>query len=534
MLRLHSTARSERPIAMPLARPIAARCGLTLIEMLVAMSITLLMMASVVTIFDQFGRGVNDSRATLEMTSRLRDVRNRLQSDLAGLTCPAVPWQRPESGVGYLEIFEGSNTDYDPTILNKPSEVGTPLDPSESILPPNARGTFDPEDGPFGLGDADDILMMTVRSPDRPFVGRMRVPVLPSGFQTVSIQSHVAEVIWYAVENPVDGSLGEPGMRTLYRRILLVMPGAEYRPPGSPTSVPLLQAATGYDEFNFYSHYDVSARRDATGRWIPNTLADLTKRENRFAHGTFPQDPREFPFWLRADALRSHRPIYNRRANGASALRPFGEPFAQGHPEWALRAGEDVIMTDILGFDIRVYDPQAPMYEVPLDGSTTTVAPGDPGWPPEGGNLNNPAGLGAYVDLGYAFRREHSPVYGLFPAFSGLTGTVVTPFSARPGPLHRGVQGTPGTYTLGAWFYDTWSFHYEHDGISQDGPDGIDEGTDGFNSDLVNSAVDDMSEFETSPPYPVPLQGVEIKIRAYERFSRQIREVTVRQDFATQ
>ena len=36
-----------------------------------------------------------------------------------------------------------------------------------------------------------------------------------------TIESTLAEVIWYAVENPADGSLGEPGMRTVYRRVLL-------------------------------------------------------------------------------------------------------------------------------------------------------------------------------------------------------------------------------------------------------------------------------------------------------------------------
>jgi hypothetical protein len=350
----------------------------------------------------------------------------------------------------------------------------------------------------------------------------------PTTGQTESIQSYIAEVIWYTLENPTDTSLGlgEPGMRTLYRRTLLVLPGADPR---------ILHAADGYDEFDFYSHFDISARRDATGRWIPNTLADLTKRENRFAH-----DPSAFPFALRADALRSYRPTYGRTVPGASPLRPFGEPYAQGHLQWGRRAGEDVIMSDILGFDIRAYDPQAPLYEVRLDPNTvTTVAPGDPGWP--GPDVANPIGQGAYVDLAYAFRREQT---AWLPSFPALSTTVVTPFSGQPRSLlNGGTLGAAGTYTTGAyrWFYDTWSFHYEHDGLNQDqaydpAPNQVDEGTDGFNSPTAppNTAVDDMSEYETSPPYPVPLQGIEIKIRAYERFSRQIREVTVRQNFATQ
>ena len=61
---------------------------------------------------------------------------------------------------------------------------------------------------------------MTVRSESEPFVGRMPVWNTDTnrwGWQT--IESDLAEVIWYAVENPADGTHGEPGMRTVYRRV---------------------------------------------------------------------------------------------------------------------------------------------------------------------------------------------------------------------------------------------------------------------------------------------------------------------------
>jgi KaiC/GvpD/RAD55 family RecA-like ATPase len=41
-------------------------------------------------------------------------------------------------------------------------------------------------------------------------------------------------------------------------------------------------------------------------------------------------------------------------------------------------------------------------------------------------------------------------------------------------------------------------------------------------------------ENETSPPYPVPLRGIQVKIRVFEPDSRQVREVTVVQDFLPQ
>src|SRR3954466_11078753 len=83
--------------------------GFTLIEMLIAMAITLVMMGAVVTLFANISNGVRNRRATIEMSTQLRHVRNTLQQDLQGATCPGVTWQRPESNHGYIEIIEGLN-----------------------------------------------------------------------------------------------------------------------------------------------------------------------------------------------------------------------------------------------------------------------------------------------------------------------------------------------------------------------------------------------------------------------------------------
>jgi hypothetical protein len=80
--------------------------------------------------------------------------------------------------------------------------------------------------------------------------------------------------------------------------------------------------------------------------------------------------------------------------------------------------------------------------------------------------------------------------------------------------------------------YDTWSTHYENVGLY-----GLDttiyppgRGTNGFDDD-GNGIVDDENEKLTSPPYPAPLRGIQVKIRVFEPDSRQIREVTIVQDF---
>jgi hypothetical protein len=96
--------------------------------------------------------------------------------------------------------------------------------------------------------------------------------------------------------------------------------------------------------------------------------------------------------------------------------------------------------------------------------------------------------------------------------------------------------------------YDPWSFHYEHDAVDQDSialvnyygqgnvPAGFnwrgipDQGTDGFDNDGFNG-VDDPNERETAPPYAAPLRGIRVSLRVNEPDTRQVKQMTVVQDF---
>src|SRR5262245_19657562 len=101
----HKVAGSSRDLAM--AYSASRRRGFTLVEMLVAMAITLVMMAAVVTLVDNVSRSVRNQRANLELSGQIRQVRNVLQQDLQCATCPGLTWQRPESNHGYIELIEG-------------------------------------------------------------------------------------------------------------------------------------------------------------------------------------------------------------------------------------------------------------------------------------------------------------------------------------------------------------------------------------------------------------------------------------------
>ena len=69
--------------------------GFTLIEMMVALAVTLIMMGAVVTLFGVITESVSASRSGIEMADRLRAARNQLQVDLRGVTATLHPPSTP-------------------------------------------------------------------------------------------------------------------------------------------------------------------------------------------------------------------------------------------------------------------------------------------------------------------------------------------------------------------------------------------------------------------------------------------------------
>ncbi len=176
-----------------------------------------------------------------------------------------------------------------------------------------------------------------------------------------------------------------------------------------------------------------------------------------------------------------------------------------------LRYGEDVVLTNVLAFDVQVWDPYAPVQAVGTAPNQVAVGPSDPGYTVGGTAVSQ----GAFVDLNWANTTWSA---------AGSTD----PFQTQ-GHLKSKLTATATTQAT----YDTWSFHYEHDGINQlnpNSPNTADQGTNGFDDD-GNGIVDDAGERETSPPYPVPLRGIKVRIRCYEPDARQVHEVTVVESF---
>jgi hypothetical protein len=257
-------------------------------------------------------------------------------------------------------------------------------------------------------------------------------------------------------------------------------------------------------------------------------------------------------------------------------------------PLWGDRRGQDVMMTDVLAFDLRVYDPNAPIFATvkvsglalsdPKQGLDVVLTPSDPGWldaytykdnmKSDGtsviGTNNTVAGVvypyvgqGAYVDLGYGYNYRASPPVSLpTPGYSASFASSSPSWFFDPQGLHdvyansrTAAQRDLSLLAPGFAVYDTWSFHYENNGVNEDANwfDGtkmqpasafatqtwrvaIDQGTDGLDNNGA-LGVDDVNERETTPPYDKPLRGMQVLIRTYEHDSRAIRQVRVNQHF---
>ena len=426
----------------------SSRCGMTLTEMLVATTMTLVIMGVVVQLFGMVGNGVSASPASLRMSSELRSVAHTLRTDLNGMTAETVPPVKVDSDSGYLEIIEGIGTD---------SSLGfTQL-----------------------TGDIDDVLMFTTKSMGKPFVGKL-------GTAGDLIESPYAEVAWYcepatnqpiAIDSNGDGTKDSSLLYNLHRRQLLVM---DYVGAGSFHGTNSINGSMPTPLPTAYADNDLSLRRvPGTSRLLPNGLSDLTKRENRFLHN--------FTGVVSAGAFPYNNVMTNLPANGSLSGN---------------RLGEDIVLSNVLAFDVRVFDPSAEV----LNNATAGVAvvPGDPGY-----NISasfSPPVEGAYVDLG------HGEAAGFFAAVSPQVG-----------------YKSDNSQRL-ARTYDTWSDHYEFNGIDEDSRYDVDQKNNMIDDDS-NGIIDDTNELETSPPYPVPLRGLEVRIRIYDTSTRQVRQVTVQHTF---
>jgi hypothetical protein len=436
----------------------------------------------------------------------MREITVRVQQDLAGTTMPAQPWSQNSSALGYTEVREGPCSDID-------ADNDGNADATQS-----GANT--------ALGDLDDVVSFTARTTGEPFVGYVLgwfdrtntnelvydpdATVYPTDarYRSVNpIASDLAEIVYFTVGT------------TLYRRVLLIRPDITIatRLGGGPS--PLQPINPEMPDVFFFSANDLSVRTQRVNNVptrITNSLADLTRREARFAH-----DSTTFPYAMDLTRLTPKVSVWRPGSDsewgrtgdddGDGTSNELDEAGTIGSDDFLVygAVGTDVMAVNVLAFDARVYDPTARLlYDT---SNSELLLPGDPGYAPSAGGQNTQvAGQGAYADLGYAYT-----TYARNENLNTRTNLAST-FSALP--MARSQLTVPT--------YDTWSLHYEKDGVDQDQDNVIDEGTDGRDNDGLRG-VDDVGERETLPPYPWPLRGLQIRLRMLEPDSRHVRQESI-------
>lgn len=500
--------------------------GLTVIELMIASAVALLMVAGLITAFRVISDQVAMARATLELAGQLRSGTHRIREDLQNVSAPVRPWLRPSNGLGYFEYIEGPL--HDASFANGPASI---------------------------YGDIDDILMFTARTEGEPFIGR---------FGGATITSREAEIIiWTELINE-DGSTHptlldpttnqpldtwSPGEQIiLHRRVLLVRP--DVTPPAVDPNVSRLRWLQ-----DFYANNDVSVRISGN-QLAANSLADLTRRENRFGHHLAAASAQSrFPH-----SLPTIQPYEYLDTNNALQYSPFNRSILTHLVQSGVNQGNDVLLSNILAFDVQAYDPQVGVRAE----NNRAMLPHDIRYIAGTG-----VGRGGYVDLFYGGLVDGTGYDTFYDGQSGVSHydlyydqTLKNPRLNQAMPfadpsLFSGLPlAVDPARRLPMATYCTWSLHYETDGLDQDGDgegssptvlglkqadgvdnntnnqidENIDEGTDGFDNDMANG-VDDTRERETVPPYLAPLRGIKVTIRLYEPDSQRVRQMSAIQDF---
>lgn len=547
--------------------------GFTLVEILAAAALALIIMLILTRVFGQVSASINEYRSTIEMRGQLRIASQLLQRDLNGATAvPNKPPLNPERGLGYFTIKEGPfGPIYRPEIVGSIETGRTNIrggSDADSYVTGTPLPNMDPREVDMRLGDADDLIVFTTKHLGHDDEAGAEVAWFVRGS---TLYRRVREI------NPsynirtfdLSGSLTPQLRQTL----------------ANETSYTSLRWEGGGHEARFRAPADQNI-----ARLVPNTLSDLTKPENRmgvparFVPGAFTHDVRfwgdlNFPTLAETTASEQNSlanwPMtvpfdgvnvpagLTLDGNGHIRLTPNGNPFdpllaAMPFDEIETFSGrrldlnvndgndpnaavtyrgvnsyEDIVMNNVVAFDVKVWDPNAPIYvnnftNNQLDVNDQAFRPVGPDHPLYltfvGGQISS---FGAYVDLNYMCLLGDNAGQ---PNFTGP----ITPHFHGPGNLRSRLRGeapntSPGANAL-ASVYDTWTTHYERDGVDQDGDSIVDEGTNGFDDNL-QGGIDDPTEQEMPPPYAHPLRAVQITIRAFDPDFQEVREVTVTQDF---
>lgn len=247
--------------------------------------------------------------------------------------------------------------------------------------------------------------------------------------------------------------------------------------------------------------------------------------------------------------------------------------------EHATRFADDVIMTNVISFDVQPYDPVSKRYinlgegaqGGEMDGESYLGTIRDPGNDRSKDIICGPLGTQGH----YSFKKplinnEQNEIFiNNVPRHDGYFGPRLTNTFGKGIPVWK--LGNIANTTVLPCIYDTWNEHYEQPSVSTHGKNQFDDPSlkpksqitkflspddefvyyDRYSEKVqtfrllpvdendrenyaTNGVIDDPSEWAAPPPYRVPLRGVKITIRAFEpnpSKNSAIREMTIIQSF---
>jgi hypothetical protein len=547
---------------------------MTLIEVLIATALTMLIMLALAQGFKTTSQSISAGRARLTGSDQLRSISNLIRSDLQGLTVSTqVHPQSAKTPLGYFVYYDGPISDSTAMLFNYvPSAVENEEKFSASRwsdIDDVLMFTSKAPDGHWFYGRVP-LALMKIHS------GATSVTLL-DWITDVTIASEYAEIAWFMrplneigmLNNPDPQSAngnysyspsstpvndvapvvdlngdnipdpdGMPDRIALCRRVLLIRPDLDIaitKVSGLANDPQLIAApmpidTSDADSFRYqmrfaYQRTDLSVRKQwdsSNSRFVlkTNSLGDLQRPENRFAHYCLPATGSNSSLPVlaltnEANSNGNYLTMTNLVMSGAVPANDRGfvpaafcrtNLVSTGNATYSPQfTQEEIVASNIVGFDVRGYDSSAmQLYAPGVDGkfgSLTNanptfaqiqlaageagfddliVGPSDPGY----ANMISspfivPANSGTFVDLAWGIRVVNQikdasgSTFGLSPAnhptvrAGALSGYEPLGASIIDSLSRSGKFST--TYSILQPTFDTFTDFYESDGNLQSG-----------------------------------------------------------------
>ncbi len=196
------TMKSNTTFLQPLT---GKRFAFTLVELLVAMAITLVLMAALGKAFATIGRSMKQGRSEVTLSSKLRGISFRIRNDLRSRTVDARPPIKSASGRGYITYYEGPLTEHTWALYGadavRRTDGGDVIASTDATFSTLSRSPTYREHSRFG--DIDDYIAFTAEAPgDEWFTGKVPAFLVDDTaadpMEPRVIRSKFAEIITWA------------------------------------------------------------------------------------------------------------------------------------------------------------------------------------------------------------------------------------------------------------------------------------------------------------------------------------------------